>query len=78
MITKTKKWKMMFFCQWHRHTRIKIKNPSAPNRIQTYDPPISTSDALPLSHQWMHEYVIFTHTKFAVRLEEQNAIILGY
>ena len=27
------------------------KNPSAPNRSRTYDLPISTSDALPLSYR---------------------------
>ena len=29
----------------------KKKNPSAPNRSRTYDLPISTSDALPLSYR---------------------------
>ena len=43
-------WKMMFFSEWHRHTR-KKKFPSAPNRRRTYYLPISTLDALPLSYR---------------------------
>ena len=42
---------MMFFLLVTQAYSDKVKkNPSAPNRSQTYDLPISTSDALPLSH----------------------------
>ena len=50
--------KLYFVPEWlvsgvvgvHRHTR-KKEIPSAPSRSRTYDLPISTSDALPLSYR---------------------------
>ena len=43
-----KQWKMMPFREWHRHTQEK-RTRCATIRSRTYDHPISTSDALPLS-----------------------------
>ena len=40
----------MFFCQWHRHTRIQ-KVTSTPNKCWTYYLPITSSNALPLSYR---------------------------
>ena len=41
---------LWLFSQWQRHTQ-KKENPSSPNRSQTYDLPITSLDALPLSYR---------------------------
>ena len=41
----------VFFSQWHRQTRKNAGNLGVPIRIQTYDLPITSSDALPLSYR---------------------------
>ena len=43
-----KQWKMMSFREWHRHTQEK-RTRCATIRSRSYDRPISTSDAPPLS-----------------------------
>ena len=43
-----KQWKMMSFREWHRHTQEK-RTRCGTIRSQSYDRPISTSDAPPLS-----------------------------
>ena len=55
---------MMFFLLVTQAYSDKVKkNPSAPNRSRTYDLPISTSDALPLSYRRLVVVVVLIKVK---------------
>ena len=49
MLSLVNKWE--YFFQWVKQAYSEKEIPSSPNRSRTYDLPITSSDALPLSYR---------------------------